>query len=75
VDLALAPGCAIQRSVSHVLDDFLNDAEALLQKRLERMSVADLAARVRGGRESRKQKAESRNGARTTSSPRKRGSV
>jgi Rrf2 family protein len=48
VDLALAPGCAIQRSVSHVMDDFLNDAEELLQKRLARISIADLAARVRG---------------------------
>jgi Rrf2 family protein len=47
VDLALAPGCAIQRSVSHVLDDFVNDAEALLQKRLSAISLADLAAQVR----------------------------
>lgn len=48
VDLALAPGCAIQKSVSRVLDDFLDDAEALLQQRLGRISIADLAARVHG---------------------------
>lgn len=61
VDLALAPGCAIQRSVSQVMDDFLNDAEARIQKRLEGISVEDLAARVRR-RESRRQTAGSRRG-------------
>jgi Rrf2 family protein len=64
VDLALAPGCAIQRSVSHVLDDFLNDAEALLQKRLAAISLEDLARRVRGKEKegNRKQATANRNG-------------
>jgi Rrf2 family protein len=44
VDLAGGPGCQIQKSVSHVLDGFLDDAEALLQKRLSRISLVDLAA-------------------------------
>lgn len=48
VDLAGGPGCSIQKSVSHVLDGFLDDAEALLQKQLSRISLADLAAQVRG---------------------------
>jgi hypothetical protein len=43
------------------MDDFLNDTEELLQKRLARISIADLAARVRG------------RGAVKTSSSRKRG--
>jgi Rrf2 family protein len=64
VDLSLAPGCAIQRSVAHVLDDFLEDAEALLQKRLGGMSVADLGGKVRGRGKTgnRKQEAGNRNG-------------
>ena len=48
VDLAGGPGCRIQESISHTLDGFLDDAEALLQKRLSRISLADLAAKVRG---------------------------
>ena len=50
VDLAGGPGCSIQKSVSHILDGFLDDAEALLQKQLSRISLADLAAQVRGKR-------------------------
>ena len=48
VDLAGGPGCRIQKSVSHVLDGFLDDAEVLLQKRLSRISLGDLAAQVHG---------------------------
>lgn len=48
VDLAAPLGCRIQESVSAVLDAFLRDAEALLLERLGRISLADLAAQVRG---------------------------
>ncbi len=41
-------GCRIQRAVAGTLDEFLDDAEALLAERLERITLASLAARVRG---------------------------
>jgi Rrf2 family protein len=44
-----APGgaCRIQRAVSGTLDEFLDDAEALLAARLGQITLASLAARVR----------------------------
>ena len=44
-----APGgaCRIQRAVAGTLDAFLADAEELLAARLDRITVAGLAARVR----------------------------
>ena len=39
--------CRIQRAVAGTLDEFLDDAEALLAARLGRITLADLAARVR----------------------------
>ena len=53
IDLAAASGCSVQAAVTEALDDFLGDAEALLLERLDRVSIADLAARrkrVRGRR-------------------------
>lgn len=41
-------GCRIQRAVAGTLDDFLVDAEALLASRLGNITLASLAARVRG---------------------------
>ena len=41
-------GCRIQRAVAGTLDEFLDDAEALLAARLGRITLAELAARVRG---------------------------
>jgi Rrf2 family protein len=38
------PDCAIESTISHVLDDFFHDAEALLMDRLGGISLADLAA-------------------------------
>jgi Rrf2 family protein len=48
VDVA-GPGerCRIQRAVAGTLDEFLDDAEALLAERLGRITLADLAAQVR----------------------------
>jgi Rrf2 family protein len=46
VDLALEKGCSVQGAVSGVLDEFLDDAEALLLARLGEISLADLAGRV-----------------------------
>ncbi len=43
-----AGGCRIQRAVAGTLDEFLDDAEALLAERLERITLASLATRVRG---------------------------
>ena len=40
-------GCRIQRTVAGTLDDFLDDAEALLAERLGRITLAGLAAGVR----------------------------
>jgi len=40
-------GCRIQRAVAGTLDEFLEDAEALLAARLGRITLADLAGRVR----------------------------
>jgi len=40
-------GCLIQRAVAGTLDEFLEDAEALLAARLGRITLADLAGRVR----------------------------
>ena len=40
--------CLIQRAVSTALDDFLDDAEALLAARLRRITLAALAERVGG---------------------------
>lgn len=40
-------GCRIQRAVAGTLDEFLDDAEALLAARLGRITLADLAGRVR----------------------------
>ena len=50
VDVAGSKGteCRIQRAVAGTLDDFLDDAEALLAARLGRITLASLAARVRG---------------------------
>jgi hypothetical protein len=45
---APAGGCRIQRAVAGTLDEFLEDAEAMLAGRLERITLASLAARVRG---------------------------
>lgn len=45
---ASSGGCLIQRAVSGTLDEFLDDAEALLAARLGRITLAGLAARVRG---------------------------
>ena len=44
-----APGgtCRIQRAVAGTLDEFLDDAEALLAARLGQITLASLAARVR----------------------------
>ena len=44
---APAGGCRIQRAVAGTLDEFLDDAEALLAARLGRITLAALAARVR----------------------------
>lgn len=41
-------GCRIQRAVAGTLDAFLDDAEALLAARLGRITLAGLAARIRG---------------------------
>jgi len=41
-------GCRIQQAVSGTLDEFLDDAEVLLAARLGRLTLAGLAARVRG---------------------------
>jgi DNA-binding IscR family transcriptional regulator len=45
---AAGAGCSIQRAVAGTLDEFLDDAEALLASRLERITLATLATRVRG---------------------------
>ena len=39
--------CRIQKAVAGTLDEFLDDAEALLAARLGRLTLATLAARVR----------------------------
>jgi len=49
VDLAAPSGCRVQAAVTGVMDGFLNDAEALLLERLNRVSVANLASRVHDG--------------------------
>jgi Rrf2 family protein len=48
IDVA-GPGesCRIERAVSGTLDEFLDEAEALLAARLGRITLADLATRVR----------------------------
>jgi hypothetical protein len=43
---APAGGCRIQRAVAGTLDEFLDDAEALLAARLGRITLAGLAAQV-----------------------------
>ena len=43
-----AGGCRIQRAVAGALDEFLDDAEALLAARLGRITLAALAAGARG---------------------------
>jgi Rrf2 family protein len=45
------PDCRVQRAVAGTLDDFFDDAEALLAERLSRMTVADVAAQARTIRE------------------------
>lgn len=40
-------GCRVQRAVAGTLDDFLDDAEALLAARLSQMTLADVAAQAR----------------------------
>jgi Rrf2 family protein len=45
-------GCLVQRAVSTTMDDFVREAEAMLLARLDRMTLGDLAAQVRGLRES-----------------------
>lgn len=47
-----AAQCRIQRAVAGTLDEFLEDAEALLAARLERLTLATLAASVREQRRS-----------------------
>ena len=47
IDLAAPSGCSVQAAVTGVLDGFLEEAEALLLERLDRVSVADIAARRR----------------------------
>ena len=49
IDVAGSRGteCRIQRAVAGTLDDFLDDAEALLAARLGRITLASLAAGVR----------------------------
>jgi len=46
-------GCLIQRSVAGALDEFLDDAEALLADRLDRITLANLATQVRALRSTR----------------------
>ena len=46
--VARGAGCRIQRAVAGTLDEFLDDAEAVLAARLGRITLAGLAARVRG---------------------------
>ena len=46
-------GCLIQRSVAGTLDDFLDEAEGLLAARLNRITLATLAAQVRTLRSAR----------------------
>ena len=50
IDVAGSRGaeCRIQRAVAGTLDDFLDDAEALLAARLGRITLASLAAPARG---------------------------
>lgn len=45
-ELAAPAGCEVQAAVSGELNGFLRDTEALLLERLDRLSVASLAARV-----------------------------
>ena len=45
---AQGAGCRIQRAVAGTLDEFLDDAEAMLAERLSQITLAGLAARVRG---------------------------
>lgn len=40
------PDCRVQRAVAGTMDDFLQDAEALLAARLSRITLADVAAQV-----------------------------
>ena len=47
IDLAAPSGCSVQAAVTGVLDGFLEEAEAVLVERLDRVSVADVAARRR----------------------------
>jgi DNA-binding IscR family transcriptional regulator len=49
IDLAAPSGCGVQAAVTDVMDGFLHDAEAMLLERLDRVSIASLASRVRGG--------------------------
>ena len=37
--------CSIQKAIVGALDDFMEEAEALLSARLERITLADLACR------------------------------
>lgn len=39
-----SPGCLIEATICHALDDFFRDAEALLVERLGRISLADLSS-------------------------------
>jgi Rrf2 family protein len=50
IDLAAPTGCSVQAVVTEVMDEFLEEAEALLMERLDRVSIADVAARVRAER-------------------------
>ena len=45
---AAGGGCRIQRAVAGTLDEFLDEAEALLAARLGRITLAGLAAQIRG---------------------------
>jgi Rrf2 family protein len=49
VDLGAPSGCRVQGAVERALEGYLSDAEAALLERLDRVSIADLAAEGRGG--------------------------
>jgi Rrf2 family protein len=49
IGLGAPTGCGVQAAVAGVLDGVLQDAEALLLERLDRVSIASLASRVHGG--------------------------
>lgn len=50
VELGAPTGCRVQTAVNGALDEFLQDAEALVLARLDRVSIADLASGLRAAR-------------------------